>query len=103
MRTEQSKKAISHAKSWKSQFVNTFLGNHLDLYRRPAQYRIGGAAFLWVFKRAVLVSLRYLLAGKLTSTELRLLEDAWYPYCLLVARAGPISAPFVRTQVTDCC
>ena len=74
MRTEQSKKAISHAKSWKSQFVNTFLGNHLDLYRRPAQYRIGGAAFLWVFKRAVLVSLRYLLAGKLTSTGLRLLE-----------------------------
>ena len=34
---------------------------------------------------AVLVSLLYLLAGELTSTGLRLLEDAWYPYCLLVA------------------
>ena len=60
-------------------------------YRRPAQYRIGTlvVAFslhVWVFKRAVLdlVSLLYLLAGKLTSTALRLLEDAmedaWYPY-----------------------
>ena len=47
-----------------------------------------------------------LLAGELTSTGLRLLEDAWYPYWVLPAGGDwrePVLSLFLRAQVSDCC
>ena len=47
------------------------------------------------------MSLLYLLAGELTSTGLRLLEDAWYPYARWWRE--PVLSLFLWGQVTDCC